>query len=92
MPPFPRGNPARGPEHEQDHANLDDGLPTVLRHHHEDQTGGTRHRPRGRRRQLDGCSASAGGLPSRSSHQEDQSWPTGKHVQTQEGCPGQRSL
>ena len=87
-----RGNTAGGPEHQPDHQNPDDRLPAVLRHHHQDQTGGARHRARGRGGQLNGGAASAGCLPSRRPHQEDQSWPPGKHVQTEESCPRQRAL
>ena len=90
--PIYRGNPAGGPEHQSDHENPDDRLPAVLCHHHPDQAGGARHRPRGRRRQLHGGAASAGRLPSRRPHQEDQSWPPGKHVQTEESRPCQRAL
>ena len=90
--PICRGNTAGGPEHQPDHQNPDDRLPAVLRHHHEDQTGGARHRPRGRGGQLDGGATSAGRLPSRRPHQEDQSWVAGKHVQTEESCSRQRAL
>ena len=90
--PICRGNTAGGPEHQPDHQNPDDRLPAVLRHHHEDQTGGARHRTRGRGGQLHGGATSAGCLPSRRPHQEDQSWAAGKHVQTEESCPRQRAL
>ena len=85
MPPFPRGNPARGPEHEQDHANLDDGLPAVLRHHLPDQAGGARYRARGRRGQQHRGAAGPGRVPPGRPHQEDQSRAPGKHVQTPQG-------
>ena len=80
---------AGGLEHEPNHADPDDGLPPVLRHHLPDPAGGPRYRTGGRGRQQLSRAAGPGRLPQRRPHQEDQSGPAGKHVQTKEGSRGQ---
>lgn len=68
--------------------NFNPWLPSVFRCGFPNSPGSTRYRPRGRNGLQHSRASGSSGIPARRTHQENQSWTTGKSLQTQKRCRG----